>query len=86
MSSVDLLFDALLEDVRLHAPGTKIYAWLKATARREIEQRFSGDQPVAAEFGRFGQICLPYYRMGAIDSLDLFAREVMPKLESEPVL
>lgn len=72
MSSVDLLFDALLEDVRLHVPGTRLYTWLKASARSEIEKRFAGDMPGAAEFGRFGEICLPYYRMGAIDSLDLF--------------
>jgi FkbM family methyltransferase len=70
--AVDGLFDALLEDVRIHTPGTRVYTWLKASARQEIEQRFSSEAPVATEFGRFGNVCFPYNRMGAIDSLDLF--------------
>lgn len=67
-----MLFEALLEDPGLHVPGTKVYALLKDVARREIEKRFSGTEPVPAEIGRLGAICLPYHGMGTVDSLDLF--------------
>jgi len=72
MSKIEMLFDALLENVALHAPGTKVYGLLKEFARQEIEKRFSGAEPVPAELGRLGEICLPYHGMGAVDSLDLF--------------
>ena len=69
---IELLFDALLETPLLHAPGTRIYALLKAVARAEIEPRFAGADAVPADLGRLGTLCLPYHRMGAVDSLDLF--------------
>ena len=55
-----------------HAPGSHLYRVLKATARREVEPLFAEgcDGPVA--FGPFGELTLPYHRMGAIDSLNLF--------------
>jgi FkbM family methyltransferase len=67
-----LLFDALLEDLRVHTPGTRLYALLKEVAREEIEKRFSSTEPAAGDMGRLGRIFLPYYRMGAVNSLDLF--------------
>lgn len=72
MSKIEVLFDALLENVALHVPGTNAYALLKEFARQEIEKRFSQTEAISAELGRFGEICLPYYGMGAVDSLDLF--------------
>ena len=69
---IERLFDALLEAPGLHAPGTRIYALLKEVARAEIETRFAGTEAAPAELGRFGTLCLPYHRMGAVDSLDLF--------------
>lgn len=69
---IELLFDALLEAPGLHAPGTAIYALLKDVARAEIETRFAGAEGAPAELGRFGALALPYHRMGAVDSLDLF--------------
>jgi FkbM family methyltransferase len=66
------VFEALLEDPRLHAPGTKVYALLKDVARQEIEQRFASTDAVPAELGRLGTLCLPYHAMGAVNSLDLF--------------
>src|SRR5437867_587049 len=72
MPLLDEVFDALLENVSLHAPGTKIYSLLKPVARPQVEQRFSTTEEVFSEFGRFAEICLPYHRMGAVDSIDLF--------------
>jgi FkbM family methyltransferase len=66
------VFEALLEDPRLHIPGTKVYTLLKDVARQEIEQRFASGDPVPAELGRLGPICLPYHGMGAVTTLDLF--------------
>src|ERR1051325_4511876 len=72
MPVLEQVFEALLESVSLHTPGTKVYALLKSVARREIERRFSTTAEAFSDFGRFGELCLPYYRMGAVDSLDLF--------------
>lgn len=69
---LELLFDALLDTPALHAPGTPIYALLKAVARDEIERRFASVDAAPADLGRLGSLCLPYHRMGAVDSLDLF--------------
>jgi FkbM family methyltransferase len=44
----------------------------KAQARDAIVPLFAASERVAAKFGPFGEISLPYTKMGAIDSLDLF--------------
>ncbi len=72
MSNLSQLFEALVERPALHLPGSKAYNYLKSIARQEIEQRFKSSDPVARDFGPIGSICLPYHKMGAIDSLDLF--------------
>ena len=72
MSQLDLLFAALREDPHAHAPGTAAYQRHKAGARALIEPLFSGTTAEPREFGPFGRLVLPYTRMGAIDSLDLF--------------
>ncbi len=72
MPDLDQLFAELRSDPRQHIPGTATYeAWKKA-ARAEIESRFAGSEGIAHPFGPFGPLVLPYFRMGAIDSLDLF--------------
>lgn len=55
-----------------HAPGSEIYTLLKKVARREIENLFHQHEPKAMEFGPFGELVFPYYKMGAIDSINLF--------------
>ncbi len=72
MPPLDLLFAALGENPRSHAPGSALYQFYKAVARAQIEPLFSGTDAGPREFGRFGAVRLPYTRMGAIDSLDLF--------------
>jgi len=41
-------------------------------ARREVEGLFCECKPKAREFRPFGNLIFPYYKMGAIDSLNLF--------------
>jgi FkbM family methyltransferase len=72
MSSIDLLFEAVLESPRLHAPTSAVYQVLKKFARGQIEALFSSPERVTREFWRFGALSLPYTSMGAVTSLDLF--------------
>ena len=55
-----------------HAPGSKLYALLKAVARAEVQALFSDAEAGAREFGPFGKLVFPYRTMGAVDSIDLF--------------
>jgi FkbM family methyltransferase len=72
MPDLDQLFVELLENPGRHIPGTPTYDNWKKAARVGVEQRFAGADPASHPFGPFGSLSLPYFRMGAIDSLDLF--------------
>lgn len=72
MTQLTPLFAALAESPRLHVHGSAFYRFFKAAARAEVQGLFSGQERVAHEFGPFGALSLPYTKMGAIDSLDLF--------------
>jgi FkbM family methyltransferase len=72
MTLLELLFDALAESPGLHAPSSASYRYWKATARAAIEPLFASKERIPQEFAAFGKISLPYTKMGAIDSLDLF--------------
>jgi FkbM family methyltransferase len=72
MSTLDMLFDALAESPALHAPSSAFYKLCKVTARALVQELFSAKERVAREFGPFGSLSLPYTKMGAIDSVDLF--------------
>ena len=56
----------------LHAPTSPLYAFLKLAAHREVEALFREDATVAHPFPPFGNLAFPYFKMGTIDSLDLF--------------
>lgn len=70
--TVDLLLDALAESPWLHGHATAFNKLCKPLARSLIEPLFSSSDRVPRPFGPFGSLSLPYVRMGAIDSLDLF--------------
>lgn len=72
MKDLDLLFNALTESPVLHAPSSAFYAFCKTRAKAIALEMFSDEGRVAREFGPFGGISLPYTKMGAIDSVDLF--------------
>jgi FkbM family methyltransferase len=71
-SALGEVFAALRADTGAHVPGCAAYLSLKAKARSEIVRLFSGTEPEQRPFGPFGTLALPYTKMGAIDSLDLF--------------
>jgi len=72
MPMLEQIFAALTESPRLHDRSTALYNLCKGLVRTEVERLFSGTDRVPQPFGPFGEISLPYTRMGAIDSLDLF--------------
>lgn len=72
VSILDNLFLALPTLSNHHNAGSRVYALLKQVARREVEGLFPSSEPIAREFGPFGKLTFPYYKMGAIDSLNLF--------------
>jgi FkbM family methyltransferase len=55
-----------------HCPDGPVYRLLKRSVRHEIETRFRAETDVECPFGPFGTLRFPYFRMGAIDSLNLF--------------
>lgn len=55
-----------------HIPGSVVHTFLRQIARKEIEELFSNAKTQPNKFGPFGKLAFPYYKMGAIDSLNLF--------------
>lgn len=72
MPALDLIFETLAENPRRHVHSSALYRLCKATARSAVEKLFSSTERVARPFGPFGDISMPYTKMGAINSLDLF--------------
>lgn len=75
MSATSIIENLLLALPSLHgqhAPGSEIYALLKQVARKEVEEMFHEHEPKIRGFKPFGDLIFPYYKMGAIDSLNLF--------------
>jgi len=70
------LLDALLESLAsvssFHSSTTSVYAFYKEAALRETRRFFDEGQEGPVSFGQFGEISLPYFKMGAIDTVDLF--------------
>ena len=65
-------FDTLPTIKSQHAPGTKLYSFLKSVVRLEVERLFSEVEVSTVEIKPFGNLIFPYHSMGAIDSLNLF--------------
>jgi FkbM family methyltransferase len=72
MPLLNLIFETLAENPGRHVHSSALYRLCKATARSAVEQLFSSTERVARPFGPFGDISMPYTKMGAINSLDLF--------------
>jgi len=66
------LICALPELANRHPQTSNTYQLLRTVARSSVEALFSSHDDIAQSFGPFGELRFPYYRMGAIDSLDLF--------------
>jgi len=72
MDSLARLLDTLATNPAGHRHSTEFYRRSKACARPLIESLFASAERRDQEFGPFGKISLPYTRIGAVDSLDLF--------------
>ena len=72
MATLDLLIDSLGKNPAQHTPTGAQYRLWKAEAREIALGLFSAPERVERDFGPFGRISLPYTKMGAIDSVDLF--------------
>ncbi len=75
MPVIELIFEALAENPRLHTHSSGLYRLCKATARTAVEQLFASQERTDRPFGPFGEISMPYTKMGAINSLDLFGAD-----------
>jgi FkbM family methyltransferase len=72
VATLDQVLDALAGNPALHTPTGAAYQQYKATARKAALELFSAKERVERDFGPFGRLSLPYTKMGAIDSVDLF--------------
>lgn len=67
------LFEALKLTHDLHARDSSFYKLMEACSLDFISSSdFKKTEPVPVPFGPFGALIMPYQKMGAIDSLDLF--------------
>ena len=66
------LFESLPSINRFHNPNSKIYLNLSKVARRCSLNLLSKDSLQAAKLGSIGNIKLPYFSMGTVDSTNLF--------------
>ncbi|MEE9910680.1 MAG: FkbM family methyltransferase [Deltaproteobacteria bacterium] len=55
-----------------HSPKSQLHMLLKRIARREVEMLFNCREAQKVKFEPFGSLVFPYFKMGAIDSLNLF--------------
>lgn len=69
---INELIDLLPTIHNYHAPTTKLHIFLKSLARKEFENVFSEKTDSTFNFHPFGDIFFSYFKMGAVDSLDLF--------------
>jgi len=69
---INEIFEAIIEAPLLHKPDGAVYKILKTQLRQEVDTLFMGEERVDRDFWKFGSLSLPFTRMGAITSLDLF--------------
>lgn len=75
MASSSILEDLIMvipEVVDHHSPRSQLHLLLKRIARKEVEGLFNGSEIKPVQFQPFGTLFFPYFKMGAIDSLNLF--------------
>lgn len=71
-STLDDILTAIPEIVTVLRRGTATYSLLDQVAIRAANKSGLGPQGGGVELAQFGHVDLPYRRMGAIDTLDLF--------------
>lgn len=71
-STLEDLIKVIPEIIDHHSPKSQLYALLKNIARKEVESLFSSSESKSVNFGPFGNLVFPYFKMGVVDSLNLF--------------
>jgi FkbM family methyltransferase len=72
-NSLGEIISALADVPAQHARNSRIYSLLEKVARQALsESRLAFTEGARERLGGFGEIELPYHKMGAVDSLDLF--------------
>ena len=72
MTLFEDLFDLIRSSPSRHSKDDALWRVLRAAARSAVEDTFAGEVPEPTAFGPYGSITFPFFKMGAIDSLDLF--------------
>jgi len=72
MDSLGYLLGSLPEIRGTHNRDTQTYNFYALVAKELVKERFSATSETKVSMGLIGEIIFPYYKMGAIDSLDLF--------------
>ena len=72
MKLLENVFEALLESPQLHYRTSAFYGLNQEVVLQSIKELFSTPEERPSPFGPFGNISLPFTKMGAINSLDLF--------------
>lgn len=55
-----------------HERGGRLHSLFTKVARHEIEGLYSASGETTIQLGLLGEVKLPYFKMGAVDSIDLF--------------
>ncbi len=72
MSTLETIILELPKIKKEHNKCSDIYKILEKIANLEIKKLFSNESIEKKNFAPFGDIIFPYFKMGTIDSLDLF--------------
>lgn len=67
----DDLFAVIPQLPARHAPTDPLWRIMKAVAQPAVKASF-GESDTPQPFGPFGSLAMPYFKMGSINSLDLF--------------
>lgn len=69
----DHFFEAAPETIPSLVPGTPYYKFAHLALSESARQLFSSAEESAHRFGPFGTLTFPYFAMGSVDSVNLFA-------------
>ncbi|MBF8262497.1 MAG: hypothetical protein HW387_162 [Parachlamydiales bacterium] len=72
MNTLDDIITSLPLIKQYHARDTSLYRILEKIARQESEKMFDSSAAGGKSLGPVGEFYFPYYKMGAVDSIDLF--------------
>jgi FkbM family methyltransferase len=69
---IERFFEVLPTLTDRHAPSDPLHQLLKQAAHQAFAARFGSEDEKPVPLGPFGDLVFPYFRMGAVDSVNLF--------------